>query len=261
MWLLAGILYIISKCISWSVRKRGSAPTWMHLAYLLAWPGMDADTFLYESKADNLRLPSVGEWLFAFGKTLFGLGLIIFVTPQLPNVSPYVNGWINLLGMIMLLHFGLFHLLSCYWRSRGIAAKPIMNWPILATSLSEFWGQRWNLAFRDLTHRFVFRPLAKRFGIMGALLIGFFVSGLIHDVVISIPAGGGYGLPTCYFLLQGIGIFVEKSRAGNFIGIRHGFRGRCFSTLFLLLPISLLFHHQFVVEVIVPFFIALRKVL
>jgi alginate O-acetyltransferase complex protein AlgI len=86
-----------------------------------------------------------------------------------------------------------------------------------------------------------------------AVMIGFILSGLIHDVVISIPAQGGYGLPTLYFSLQGIGVAIEKSRIGRRVGLGSGKRGKCFGMLLLLLPVQWLFHRDFVVRIFFPF--------
>ena len=73
--------------------------------------------------------------------------------------------------------------------------------PLVSVSLGELWGRRWNTAFRDLTHRFLFRPLTARFGARSGLFVGFAFSGIVHDMVISLPAGGGYGGPSIFFIL------------------------------------------------------------
>ena len=39
-----------------------------------------------------------------------------------PGEYPYLVGWVGMIGTIMVLHFGSFHLLSCWWRSRGVRA-------------------------------------------------------------------------------------------------------------------------------------------
>ena len=119
--------------------------------------------------------------------------------------------------------------------------------------LGEFWGRRWNTAFRDLTHRFLFRPLNSRLGPRGAILAGFVFSGLVHDVVISVPAGGGYGGPTLFFGAQAFAMFAERSRAGRAVGLGSGWRGWLFAFLILILPVYLLFHPPFVRNIIVPF--------
>jgi hypothetical protein len=257
MWGASLIIYGVLKLMTWQVRRSGSVRCWKHWAYLLAWPGMNADVFLFGSSATAVSKPKFLEWIFASSKLLLGVALLFAVTPRLQNQPPLLIGWVGMIAVIMLLHFGIFHLLSCGWRAVGLSAAPIMNWPVLSGGLSEFWGQRWNLAFRDLTHKFVFRPLARRYGMTMALLIGFLVSGVIHDLVISIPAGGGYGWPTCYFALQGLGIVLEKSYYGRAMGLGRGWQGRLYTGIILLLPMSWLFHQQFVVSVFVPFLQAL----
>ncbi len=84
------------------------------------------------------------------------------------------------------------------------------------------------------------------------------VSGLIHDLVISLPARGGYGLPTLYFLLQGAGVTAEHSRFGKRLGLGHGRRGWCFMVVVLVLPVFGLFHPWFVLRVILPFMRAIH---
>src|SRR5438552_9098442 len=143
------------------------------------------------------------------------------------------------------LHFGLFHLLAIGWRAAGLDAEPIMEAPLRSKSVREFWGRRWNGAFNRLALDFVFRPLARRQGIRIATLAAFLVSGLIHELVISLPAAGGYSLPTAYFLLQGIGILTERALPQ--------IRGQIFTIVITAAPAFWLFHPPFVRNVILPF--------
>lgn len=251
MWGTAIAIYGSLKVLSWRHRRTSSAPVWKHVAYLIAWPGMDADAFL--SPTADVRPVSTAEWIFAFSKLTFGCSLLMFAVSMRNTVDALWQGWIGLIGLGFVLHFGVFHLLSCVWRTNRLSAMPLMNWPIASQSLAEFWGRRWNLAFRDLTHRLIFRPLRHGLTPAGALLVGFLVSGLIHDVVISWPVDAGYGMPTAYFLCQGAGVVAERSRFGKWIGLGRGLRGRLFCVVTLLAPVGWLFHRQFVCGVIVPF--------
>jgi hypothetical protein len=254
MWALALGLYSLGKAASWRAARFASAD-WRRLAYLLAWPGMDAHEFVAPYRRPPA--PSFGEWCFASLKLLLGVGLVFAVAPAVAPRSPLLAGWVGMIGCVLTLHFGLFHLLACWWRSLGLGAAPLMDWPFAARSVGEFWGRRWNRAFRDLAHGLIFRPLEPKLGARGALAAGFLISGLIHELVISFPAGTGYGGPTAYFLLQAVGIAVQRSSRGQKLGLRHGLLGRAFAALVILGPLGLLFPSAFVLDVFLPFLIAI----
>jgi hypothetical protein len=221
---------------------------------------LDAVAFLNPGPSSPPPRPSRAEWLFAGSKLAVGVGLLFGAVRLTPSQYPYLVGWLGMISLIMVLHFGSFHLLSCTWRRIGVEAKPFMNWPLASVSVSEFWGRRWNTAFRDLTHRFLFRPLSTRLGPRWAIWAGFFFSGVVHDLVISVPAGGGYGGPSLFFALQGVGIFVERGTLGRWISLGHGWRGWLFTMFVLLTPLYGLFHPPFVLEIVVPFLRALGAI-
>lgn len=260
MWLLAFVIFCGCKWLTWRAARTRAVPRWRQLGYLLAWPGLDAPAFLAPGAREPVVAPSPAEWLFALGKLAVGLAVLYGLLPFVSAADPYLVGWVGMVGVVLVLHFGSFHLLSCAWRAAGVDARPLMNRPLAATSLAEFWGARWNTAFRDLTHRFLFRPLASWVGPRGAVVAGFAFSGVVHDVVISWPAGGGYGGPTGFFLLQGAGILAERSRAGRAVGLGRRWRGWLFAMAILLGPATLLFHRPFVTGIVVPFLAALGAV-
>jgi len=217
---------------------------------------MDAETFLRPTT--KAVPPPAAEWAWAALKTSFGAALLWVVARNVPSSQPLRRGWVSLLGLIFLLHFGTFHILSILWRRAGVTAPPIMRTPALATSLSSFWGRRWNAGFHQLVHSLVFRRLHAKLGRAGATLSAFLVSGLIHDLVISLPAKGGYGLPTAYFTLQAIGMLFERSSAGKLLGVRRGVAGWLFTLVVAGGPALWLFHPPFVKRVILPFLHAVR---
>ncbi len=253
MWLLAVAIFAGCKWLTWRRNTWPRVPWWLQVGYLLAWPGLDAAAFLNLRPTPPPTQPNRGEWLFASAKLATGVLLLSLAEWWLPRGNSYLVGWLAMIGLILVLHFGSFHLLSCAWRGVGIQARPLMNWPLAAVGVSEFWGRRWNTAFRDLTHRFLFRPLSAWLGAPAAMATGFLFSGLVHDLVISVPAGGGYGGPTLFFVLQGAALFVERSQLGRAAGLGHGWRGWLFTMLVLLLPVYGLFHPPFVLNIVVPF--------
>jgi alginate O-acetyltransferase complex protein AlgI len=250
MWAICAALFAGVKWLTWRRTRAPRVPNWRHLAYLFVWPGLDAPAFLYGNRPPA---PRASEWLDATIKLAAGILVLWGIVHRIPAEDELLRGWAGMIGIVLALHFGPFHLLSCAWRSAGVDARRLMNAPLAATSVSEFWGRRWNTAFRDLTHRFLFRPLTTRLGPRGGLAAGFIFSGLIHELAISVPAGAGYGGPTLFFCLQVPAMLIERSRWGRALGLGHGRHGWLFTTLMLVAPAGLLFHAPFVRGVVLPF--------
>ena len=254
MWLMAFALFFGCKwfTLGSALGRKGAACPLRTLAYLVAWPGMEATRFLSPELAQRCsRSAMLRTTAVALIRTLLGYFLLFAIARR--AAEPLLAGWIGMLGMVLLLHFGFFHLLSVGWRALRVDAPPIMNAPLRSTSVSEFWGQRWNAAFNDLALRLVFRPAVRRLGIAGAALLAFLVSGLVHELVISLPANAGYGLPSAYFLVQGLGVLLERSSVGKWLGLRAGVRGWLFTMMVVAGPAFWLFHPPFVSGVILPF--------
>jgi hypothetical protein len=259
MWCLCFAIFAGLKWLTWwKTRSRVHQETWRSVAYLLAWPGMDAEAFLDQSR--RVARFAWQDWLKAILKTALGAALIWTVARHVPSDEPLVRGWTGMVGLILLLHFGSFEVISLVWRSIGVDARPIMSSPLRSTSLSEFWGERWNLGFRQLSYDLIFRPLLKICGAVVASFLVFLASGLIHDFVISFPARGGYGLPTAYFILQGVGVTIERSNLGKRLALRNGLRGWLFTAVFTIAPLFWLFHPLFVLRVILPFMQAIHAI-
>jgi alginate O-acetyltransferase complex protein AlgI len=254
MWTLAFAVFLGCKWLTW--RNANPAGTGSSLgraaAYLLLWVGMDPKPFLRASRSPER--PSAAEWRRAVGNTALGLALIGLFVPLLAPHFPVLAAWAGLVGLVLALHFGAFGLLALAWRRVGVPVEPIMQQPLRSRSLSEFWGRRWNLGFRRLSHDFVYLPLRARCGPGGAMLLTFLASGLIHELVISVPAEGGYGLPTGYFLLQGLGLLLERSRPVRRLAAKGAW---VFTLLWTATPAYFLFHPRFIHEVAIPMWTAL----
>jgi len=257
MWALSFAIFAGLKWITWwKARSKVPHSAARSFFYLAAWPGMDAASFLDIRR--RIDRPAASEWLWATLKTANGVILMWMIARRIPDHETLVRGWVGLFGLIFLLHFGAFHLMALFWQAVGVDAQPIMSKPLLSKTLSEFWGKRWNMGFRQIAHDYIFRPLYKRTGVAIAGFLVFVASGLVHDLVISLPAHGGYGLPTGYFALQGLGVSLERSRLGRRIGLQEGISAWIFMVVVTAAPVFWLFHPPFVLRVIVPFMRAIH---
>ena len=229
MWIMAGALWFALKLFIFvDARPRNLKRS---LAYF-AWPGMDAPEFF------DTAQPIRRDWFSAVLNIALGTALVYAGARAAYPYSELLAGWVAMVGIVLVLHFGIFKCLALLWR-----ATPIMDAPLRSRSLSEFWGRRWNTGFSIPARRYLMEPLARRFGTTAGLLAVFLVSGLVHELVISLPAKAGYGLPTLYFLIQAAALVIERKRGSN----------RFWTLVCVAAPAFILFHPPFVHRVIIPF--------
>jgi predicted DCC family thiol-disulfide oxidoreductase YuxK len=241
MWIFAFAVFLFLKMLTY---KKAGVPMGRRdaFAYLFLWPGLAPRAFM--ARAPLAHTEGAKAWGVAFLKFMLGLSCLFFGAQFL-----YQTVWcvpLAIFGTMLTLHFGAFELIAFGWRRTGRQVRPIMNRPLLAAGLLEFWSRRWNLAFRDMAHLLVFKPVHKRWGSTLGLVAVFLVSGLLHDLMISLPARGGYGLPTLYFLIQGVGCLLERRLQPTAL------RQRMLAYLFLLGPLPLLLHQPFLNNVVLP---------
>ena len=115
-------------------------------------------------------------WCMAIIKTLSGATLLWGIARLFPTERILIIGWVGALGLLLFLFFGIFHIFALIWQELGINARHIMNSPLLATSLSDFWGRRWNLAVHQLAQELVFQPLVRPTGVAWATFMAFLAS-------------------------------------------------------------------------------------
>lgn len=205
------------------------------------WPGMRPSIFTslgLPPRDGARRLAAEGLVRCAAGALFLLLARALALSLPPAAARLYATPFL-LVGLSLVLHFGLLNLLASWWRTRGVAAERLFRDPLHATSLADFWSRRWNLGFTEMTAVVIHRPIRKLAGGNVAILMSFLASGLLHEMAISVPARGGYGLPTLYFALQGILVLRDtKSRALMFLA--------------LIAPILLVFHLPFLRTVIWP---------
>jgi hypothetical protein len=87
MWVLALAIYFSLKWLTWwRAQTRITHPAWRSVAYLLAWPGMDAESFLDASLRVPRPLPTT--WLWAIIETILGAILFWVVARSFRKENP-----------------------------------------------------------------------------------------------------------------------------------------------------------------------------
>src|SRR5262245_58604 len=255
--IILALLYGMKSIVG--VEAGAALPPGRWLGFGLLWFGMRPG--LFARAGSEPRRGARSLLIHGLSRIVFGL-LFIFAavaiwrereTASTDEVARWLATPPLLIGLSLVLHFGIFNMLAAFWRALGVDARPLFRAPLLSTSLSEFWSKRWNLAFSEMTAVAIYRPASAVFGRRGAILAAFVVSGLLHELAISVPVKAGYGGPMLYFLLHGVLIAVENwlERRGTPI-YAHPWRGRLWTLAAIVLPLPILFHRPFLEGVVWP---------
>ena len=163
MWGVSVTLYFSVKWLIWRSEARSATTIVRLIGWWIAWPGMDASRFLSLQSVPDQK-PHRYDWWRGVFVIAAGCALLGAALGMVSQHWAFGGAWLGMFAIVFILHFGAFQILSCLWRSAGADARPIMNRPLASHRVAEFWGQRWNLAFRDAAHVAVFRPIARRYG-------------------------------------------------------------------------------------------------
>ncbi|KAL4077993.1 hypothetical protein J3A83DRAFT_4399051 [Scleroderma citrinum] len=102
---------------------------------------------------------------------------------------------------------------------------PVFDHPWFATSLSGFWGRNWHQFFREWFMALASRPLKPFLGPYSPIG-AFILSGILHEVAVRGLDRGGDIFVFGYFVMQGIGVVLErfyKQVTGRLVGGIVGF--------------------------------------
>ncbi len=218
-------------------------------AFAVGWPGMRPKIFT------AALYPRNGWKNLALKGSLCALAGTILMLAAGPvwywDHSVFLVIVLFFTGSSLLVHYGTFTLAAAFWRKAGFDCDALFKNPFPSLSLGEFWSQRWNLAFSEMTAVAVYHPLKGKLGPNQALLLSFTLSGLLHEVAISLPVKAGFGLPLAYFLLHYGLVGFERFIAAKGIVFR-GVWARLWVYFWLIAPLPILFHHPFLKGIIWP---------
>lgn len=153
--------------------------------------------------------------------------------------------WALFVPMSVGFHFGALRVVAGGWRCAGFPVKPLFRNPFGAATPGDFWAKRWNLGYSHMMAVAVGRPLTGWLGKRGAMCGVFLISGLLHELAITVPVGAGFGGPTLYFALHGVLVLLPFEQLPEL-------PGRLLTALAVMLPLPLLFPETFQQAVLVP---------
>lgn len=200
--------------------------------YLTLWPGMDPEPLERRSPEVTLQ----GNW-FVQGWITMLAGIVGLASMALLGLD---SPWLGILGLATTVHLGYSDVLSSLVRWMGFPVQRLFDNPLKANRLRDFWSQRWNRPFVEM-NKVLFLPLLNRWmGRKSAVTGAFLISGLLHELAISLPVKAGWGGPLFYFAFQAVGMRLQ-TRDSRFV-----------TWLWLLGPVPLLFHAPFRADLITP---------
>ncbi|MGJ8641417.1 MAG: MBOAT family protein [Opitutaceae bacterium] len=216
----------------WAGRHRLSLLNYSVFCFL--WLGMDPGSF--RNKRQGL------SW-----KADIYLGLLLTVVGALLAWLVWRLEWrlvvAVFLPMSLCFHFGVLRVSKGILRARGFPVRTLFPNLLKAQGLGDFWSRRWNVGYSQMMQRVVGRPVEALAGVHVGLLAVFIVSGLLHELAITLPVQSGFGLPTAYFTVHGILVILERKYNRQL--------GTMFTLLAVVLPLGWLFPAAFHEEVLV----------
>jgi hypothetical protein len=248
--LISALLYGMKGVVAVESRLAGHRPLsplrW--LVFCCLWFGMRPEFFSHLFLG---RRNGAGK-LVRSGLIRMALGAGFFLAARWAwGINQVLAVVLVMVGLSLFAHFGLFDLLAGIYRFLGADCTKLFRAPFLSRSLAEFWSRRWNIAFSEMAATTVYRPWKSRLGPGTARTVAFVFSGLVHELAISLPVKGGYGLPFLYFLLHAVAMRLEGTGPVRRLLARPGM-ARAWSAAWVLLPTPILFHPAFCQGVLVP---------
>ncbi|NUM37401.1 MAG: hypothetical protein HUU50_22900, partial [Candidatus Brocadiae bacterium] len=160
------------------------------------WPKTQEDASIAK-KQGQIRI------LRFFLKETLVLGLVCLSTlfPEMHNWIPIKMLWLMLFAY---LHFsGLIDIITGVVMQSGIMLEEVFDSPLVSQSPREFWGKRWNIYFRNVSHRNIFLPAQGKMPVVLGVICVFALSIILHEYMIWVSLGVQYlGYMTAFFSIH-----------------------------------------------------------
>jgi hypothetical protein len=241
--LIVGLLYLACKIALLCCAPRPpGARAWL----FLLWPGMDVRPFL-QRPVPQRGWPWLVPGLIGLTAGILGGLLLRWAAPGMQQCAV---GWLGVAVILAAVHLGFADIASSALHRAGYPVRRLFRDPLLSRSLAEFWSRRWNLAYVEL-NKMLFLPLLRRQFGRGAVPAAFVLSGVFHELAISVPVNAGYGGPLAYFTLHALLTGAEPRLR---IALWPAVAARLWTWVWVVAPLPLLFHTPFRNALVTPLF-------
>jgi alginate O-acetyltransferase complex protein AlgI len=237
---MVGICAVLLAAMKGLVYAEWAGPkqlTWSrYFIFGFLWFGMDPGTFA--KKRAGLSYKGDLGWGLLMMVVGFTMAWVVWT-------FEYRDILLMFVPMSLGFHFGALRVLKAIHRSFGFPVRTLFPNLLKAQGMGDFWSRRWNVGYSQMMQRVVGRPLGNIVGRDGGVMAVFLVSGLLHEVAITLPVMAGWGCPTLYFVFHG-GLAVWERRTGRRLG-------KVLTLILVSAPLGFLFPQVFQVEVIERF--------
>jgi hypothetical protein len=152
-------------------------------------------------------------WLLAHLLAFAGAFVLAFeLAPTLAGVGSWLLRWSAGLVTCYALTESIHSVLWLGYRGLGLKLPRVNDYPIVSTTLAEFWGRRWNRAVSGWLNDNLFFPLARRRKPELGILAAFAGSTALHFWFAWVPLDLGAGLMMAgYFVVHAAAMLLERS--------------------------------------------------
>lgn len=203
------VVIFLAKLISFAVEKGGEPLPRLRIFQFFIAPVLSLHSMNDVQSTSEKMTARVGKTVLL----LLCLSAVYSVlVPQMQVFSMAVRSYLVVLPFWLLIET-IQAVVEVFWLAFGYGVPGISDRPLVAGSVAEFWGRRWNRLFGDWLYRVCFRPLSGN--PYGALFFTFFVSAVIHELLVSVPLWVVYrenrfGWMFIYFFIQAVAIAAER---------------------------------------------------
>jgi hypothetical protein len=137
------------------------------------------------------------------------LGVWLLLMTDASKRSWLVNHLILLAGFVIIMTaFGQFS--HGAWRLMGLRARPVVDNILLSRTPADFW-RRWSWPIHLWLYRYVYLPTGGNRRPVLSVLVVFFASGVLHEVLVLAGLGRITGHQTLYFMISALGVLASPA--------------------------------------------------